>query len=177
MTDFMRIASTAFMLITCLLCAGQTSAESRFHADLTAGGGFISESGYDPGTALDHSIAYTNSGFSYRFGLLGILDLKTKNGLNKAQLDVRSAYLGIAKEIDLELLQLELGGGIVASETELTLLQREIANEKDQSPFINAKLTKSINNFFALQLDWKYIHDLSGADFNLIQAGVRFSFP
>lgn len=148
----------------------------NFHIDLTAGPVFVLQDGYEDSQVLDHAISFSNSGFVYRLGGILLNDLETEGESVDSHLEIRGVYLAFYKELDMDAVLIELGGGAVFSETEAFILDRRVADERDQSPFLNVKVVKPINNFFALEGDWKYFDDLSGGDLHFVQAGVRFSF-
>ncbi len=153
-------------------------AETNMH--ITAGIGAVSVENrdYDEGVLLDHSFGFSAVGFVLDGGFL-YMDNITPSGVDDsadAEIKVKGPYIGVAKIIDFEVLQLEVGGGLMYSETVATFLGREISEDTDTSPMASIRLTKNMNDFFAVHGNWKYIDDVSGGDLHLFQAGVRFSF-
>ena len=151
-------------------------AEDKFHVDLNICSVRVAGEDYDNGIAFDNAIAYAHKSVVYRIGALYLDGLEPAGARRDTEIEVKAIYLNIAKRLDVKAFALELGGGVVFSESEAEFLGRELAEEDDESPFINVKVIKDLNDFFSLQADWKYVDDLTGGDLHLLQAGVRFSF-
>lgn len=154
------------------------SAENSIHLDVTAGQANVSNLNYDRGFALDHSAALSSSGFAVRGGYLLIDNIESSLGRDEANADlkVRGPYLSVSKTIPFDTLTVEFGGGLLYSTVTAQFSGRDIESSAEARPMFNIKLLLPLQDYFALQGDWKYIDDLEGADMHLIQAGVRFSF-
>ena len=170
-----RAYFTAISLLALSFC---TYADSTLHLEPSIGLVSIENREYDEGYVLDHAFAVSSRGFMFRAGVLHMAGI-TPEGVastNDAEIKITAAHLGASKIIDLNIVLLEIGGGLLYSETKARFMGRELAEDRDTSPMFNAKVIRKINDFFAVQADWKYMDDLSGGNVHTLQAGVRFSF-
>lgn len=174
----MSLTKTPAALLLLLMFSSAVFAEKNLHLEAGIGAVSVENRDYDEGLVLDQAFAYSSSGFIFRIGFVHMEDINpdSTDDSESAEIEINGPYIGAAKVIDMDVLQLEVGAGLLYSETVATLLGRELGEDRDSSPMINIKLVKSFGSVFALQGGWKYIDDVSGGDLHLFQAGVRFSF-
>ena len=140
------------------------------------GAAFVSQANYDSGVSLDTSFAYSESDWQYRVGALYLDEISPENSAHNTEVETRAGYLMVAKVLNFDSLKLELGGGLVFSQSEAFFRGRQVADESDTSPMLTVVAVRELTRVFALHADWKYINDINGGDIHLLQAGVRFSF-
>ena len=167
---------TTTLALVLVVFASLVEAETGLNIDVVAGSAFVEESGYDTGNSIDIALSYSRFGFNYRVGGLNIGNIGTESDVNNAEIEITGIYFSLSREFEFQVLKAELGAGLLSSESQVNFLGRRVAEEEDTSPFVSAKLLTPIGGSFLLEADWKYINDLSGSNFNLVQAGIRFSF-
>lgn len=155
----------------------EKKAEKKIRLDTGGGYVFVSSGGYEKGYVLDQSIAYENA-LVYRLGVAYINNLRPEDSRfsDDSELKTRALYFGVSKPIDLNRFKLEVGAGVMLSETEAHYFGRKVAEDKDTSPYLHLKLILDLGELVSLQADWKYVDDVSGGDLHLLETGVRFSF-
>ena len=149
------------------------------------GAAFTDNEHYGESETRDMTVGYRVGGYNFRLGYNLIDRIPHERDDGGSLYDLRSPdtgisidgyYLSLTKTIALQSVQWELGGGLYASKSEVYFEKRKVNESDDESPFINIKLIKPLSDLFALQGDWKYIHDVTGGNINLLQVGIAFSF-
>ena len=163
----------------CLMMAGLAQAGNTakpFHVDTHLGVVSDTDGDYESAGSLDVGISYQLSGVHFRLGGLVFSELKLDNSDADVSVSVNGGYLELAKQFDLSVVQLEVGGGILASRVTAELAGREIGKENDTSPFGSIKVVRPLSRVIGVHAGWKYIEELSGKDFQIFEAGMRVSF-
>lgn len=169
------------LTIPCLclaLCSWvQSSMATELSLEASLGVASVTNQDYETAGVIDHAMVIRQSGFSFRVGGIYIDDMVVEDqDDNNAHIDVRAAYLGINKAVQVDEVTIEFGGGAIFSKSRAFFNDRELSEDEDTSPYVNAKVVFDINDVVAIHTDWKYIDDLSGGNINLFQAGVRLTF-
>ncbi|WP_086930076.1 hypothetical protein [Agarilytica rhodophyticola] len=176
------LKKSSFLLVICFLFSysclvlSTAAAAQNFHADVGIGSVAPTNSGYETGYALDHAIAYEHSIFVFRLGGMFLGSIEPEDAAEDTEIDIGGVYLNVAGVIELAPVKIELGTGVLFSETRADFMGRRVSEESDQSPFAGVKVILGINKLVSLQADWKYIDDVTGGNLNVVNAGVRFSF-
>lgn len=169
-TSLAAIAAT-FMVAEAL------QAEGKIHVDAGLGVVQVSSGGFEGGYVVDPAISYEN-GLVYRIGVLAIRDLRLSRGTdkNKTEVNVSGVYAGVSKAFDINRLKAEVGGGVMFSNAQAYYYKEKVGEDREISPYVNVKLILKLTKLLSIQTDWKYIDDISGGDFHVLEVGVRFSF-
>lgn len=173
-----KIFRTSLAIIAATFMVAQASqAEGRFHLDAGLGAIQVSSGGFEGGYVVDPALAYEN-GVVYRVGVLAIRDLQSNKDTDRSEreVEVSAVYLGVSKALAIKRVKAEIGGGVVFSNAEAYYDEEKVGEDREISPYLNVKLILDLTKFLSMQTDWKYIDDVSGGDFHVLEAGVRFSF-
>lgn len=173
-----------FLMLLMLLCINGKCLAGDLLLEGFVGAAFVDNDNYTGTGSMDQAIGYTSNKLSFRLGV-NRADFAHKSqddnnfqflkfGAPATGIRVDAWYLSLTKNIEFYDLQLEFGGGAFFSQSKIYLDDRKISKTSDQSPFINVKLVKPLGSFFALQGDWKFINDVTGANINLVQIGFLF---
>lgn len=173
-----KIFRTSLAAIAATFMVAEVSqAEGIFHLDTGLGVVQVSSGGFEGGYVVDPAIAYED-GLVYRVGALAIRDLRSSSGSDKSEteIEVSAIYFGISKALDIKRLKAEVGGGVMFSNAQAYYYDEKVGEDSETSPYLNVKFIFDLTKFLSIQTDWKYIDDISGGDFHVLEAGVRFSF-
>lgn len=173
-TSAKKYISSTLLCCTLATVTQQSLAQNvSIEADL--GHAVVGNDRYNSGYSQEISGAYHWDSIIIRVGGLVIKDIDLKNA-DDSYIDIEGQYIAISKEFDHRNLSLEIGAGYLDTSIEAYYLDYPVIKEDDGSAFLNAKAAMQLSRIFSLVLDWKYIDDISGEDFNAVQLGARFSF-
>lgn len=173
--------SKKFRTLTAAICmligvVGFAHAEHNLQADAVVGVSIPSTSGFDSTFALSASITYAHSSMRYRLGYLNLGDFTLENGSVNSRLEIDGYYLEILKVFALDWANMEIGAGLVATNTVLFFENEQLRDASDTSPFVEFVLSRKINELITLHAGVSWISDVSGSDITQPKTGIRFSF-
>ena len=165
------------MLVAALLSStASISVSETFQIELAAGQAFESSGDYDEARVYDVALGYDFDQLAVRAGYLDVAELKL-SGSESVGVDVDAFYVGLAKVLKFQVIDLELGGGLARYESEANFHSADIGKEDDVTPYVEINLIKPFEKSrVSIQVGWMGIHDVSGSDLSVLQAGFRLSF-
>ncbi len=153
-----------------------TFAERNMQIDAVIGIGIPSNSNFDDSTVHGVAFTYAIPSVNLRAGYLELGDFTLDNGSFDNRLEIVGAYLELIKVIRLNGINLEVGAGVAATNTEMFLDGEQINSESDTSPFAEIILAKHLSELITLHAGVAWFSDVSGSDITVPKAGIRFSF-
>lgn len=167
-----------WLTIPCLflLSSAYTFADRNMQIDAVVGIGIPSHSNFDEAAIYGVAFTYVTSSLNFRAGLINLGDFELANSDSDNHLEIVGTYLELVKVIHLDLLDLELGAGIAATEAKMYFEGERLHQESDTSPFVEFVVAKNVSELLTLQAGIAWFSDVSGSDITAPKAGIRFSF-
>lgn len=160
----------------CLFSSGHAFAEGDMQIDTVIGIGIPSNSSFDDSFIHGVAFTYATSALNFRAGFIDLGDFELKNGDFDSRLEITGAYLELIKVIHLNAIDMEIGGGIAATDTEMYFDGVLLREESDTSPFVELVFARNLGEIVTLHAGVAWFSDVSGSDITVPKAGIRFSF-
>lgn len=135
-----------------------------------------SASAYETGPYANLSGGIAGQGWQVRLGYLHLNEFELETTDKPAEITVRAPYLEIVREIDANIIKVELGLGASYAMTKASFYHRTLSREEEFAPFAELALVKDLNELFSLKAGYVYMNDVSGSDISNYFLGFRFSF-
>lgn len=151
-------------------------ADRNIQLDAVLGNAIPSNSAFKGSVIQSFAFTYASTALNYRIGIIdfGHFDLKESN--NKSRLNIKGAYLELIKVVEVDIAKLEMGVGIMASETDMIFIGEKFREESDTSPFVEVSVSKDLGQLITINAGIYWISDLSGSDITIPKVAMRFSF-
>jgi hypothetical protein len=144
--------------------------------DGNLGSGSPSDSNYSSGPFANGAVGFSEQGWQLRLGYMHLDEFELETTDKPAEISVRAPYLEIVREIDANIINIEVGLGASYAMTKASFYNRTLSREEEFAPFAELALVKDVNELFSLKAGYVYMKDVSGSDISNYFLGFRFSF-
>lgn len=160
----------------CLFSSGHAFAEGDMQIDTVIGIGIPSNSSFDDSFIRGVAFTYATPALNFRAGYINLGDFELENGSFDSRLEITGGYLELVKVFHLNVIDVEIGGGVAATNTEMYFDGVRLREENDTSPFAELVFAKNLGKIVTLHAGAAWFSDVSGSDITVPKAGIRFSF-
>lgn len=169
-----KILKSSVGLFLLLVISPISMAAGGIVLELDMGMSELSDGRYDDSLTARLTGGYTAGDFTLLASLYEFDDFDLDGSNSHVELDGYSAQAFYA--LGGESLKFDLGGGLLAWESDAFFEGLKVGSDSGTSPILSARIRKPLGSLVSLLFSARHIIDVSGEDINTLSAGIRFSF-